>query len=302
MVSLGRPTAAGSQHARLPRLNGALLAAAYYGVHVGGVYLRFYQLSGRHAAAGPIFARQNTDDVIQPPSRRQGRLPPRQRPQVPDPAHQPQGSPSTPSTARVSISRCFKHTFLLRPRAESPALSSADVAVARFFLVLAAMLVARQAARRARRADRAAGGAGRARRRRPARGACSASSRTAGRAGGAVIHVLAELGVVLLLFEIGLETDLREMFRVGPAVARRRGRGGGSAVRPRLSSTGRTCRTPLASATGRSPRPSSSEPRSPPRPSASRPGSCPTWDGWRRRRRGSSSAPPSSTMCSGSSS
>jgi Kef-type K+ transport system membrane component KefB len=32
-----------------------------------------------------------------------------------------------------------------------------------------------------------------------------------------VIHVLAELGVVLLLFEIGLETDLLEMFRVGPA-------------------------------------------------------------------------------------
>jgi Kef-type K+ transport system membrane component KefB len=37
--------------------------------------------------------------------------------------------------------------------------------------------------------------------------------------GGAaeLIHVLAELGVLLLLFEIGLETDLREMFRVGPA-------------------------------------------------------------------------------------
>jgi Kef-type K+ transport system membrane component KefB len=32
-----------------------------------------------------------------------------------------------------------------------------------------------------------------------------------------VIHVLAQLGVLLLLFEIGLETDLREMFRVGPA-------------------------------------------------------------------------------------
>ena len=31
------------------------------------------------------------------------------------------------------------------------------------------------------------------------------------------MHVLAELGVLLLLFEIGLETDLREMFRVGPA-------------------------------------------------------------------------------------
>jgi Kef-type K+ transport system membrane component KefB len=32
-----------------------------------------------------------------------------------------------------------------------------------------------------------------------------------------LIHLLAELGVVLLLFEIGLETDLREMFRVGAA-------------------------------------------------------------------------------------
>jgi Kef-type K+ transport system membrane component KefB len=39
---------------------------------------------------------------------------------------------------------------------------------------------------------------------------------TAG-ATGEVVHVLAELGVVLLLFEIGLETDLREMFRAGPA-------------------------------------------------------------------------------------
>lgn len=32
-----------------------------------------------------------------------------------------------------------------------------------------------------------------------------------------LIHLLAELGVLLLLFEIGLETDLREMFRVGAA-------------------------------------------------------------------------------------
>jgi Kef-type K+ transport system membrane component KefB len=36
-------------------------------------------------------------------------------------------------------------------------------------------------------------------------------------AAGEMLHVLAELGVLLLLFEIGLETDLREMFRVGPA-------------------------------------------------------------------------------------
>lgn len=34
---------------------------------------------------------------------------------------------------------------------------------------------------------------------------------------GDLIHVLAQLGVLLLLFEIGLETDLREMFRVGAA-------------------------------------------------------------------------------------
>jgi Kef-type K+ transport system membrane component KefB len=36
-------------------------------------------------------------------------------------------------------------------------------------------------------------------------------------AAGELVHVFAELGVLLLLFEIGLETDLGEMFRVGPA-------------------------------------------------------------------------------------
>lgn len=34
-----------------------------------------------------------------------------------------------------------------------------------------------------------------------------------------VVRLLAEIGVVILLFEIGLETDLREMFRVGGAAA-----------------------------------------------------------------------------------
>jgi Kef-type K+ transport system membrane component KefB len=33
------------------------------------------------------------------------------------------------------------------------------------------------------------------------------------------IHLFAEVGVVILLFEVGLETDLKEMFRVGPAAA-----------------------------------------------------------------------------------
>ncbi|MDT8437002.1 MAG: cation:proton antiporter [Gemmatimonadota bacterium] len=35
-----------------------------------------------------------------------------------------------------------------------------------------------------------------------------------------IVHVVAEIGVVLLLFEIGLETDLKEMFRVGPTAAK----------------------------------------------------------------------------------
>lgn len=35
-----------------------------------------------------------------------------------------------------------------------------------------------------------------------------------------IIHVFAEVGVAILLFEIGLETDLKEMFRVGPAAMR----------------------------------------------------------------------------------
>ncbi len=39
----------------------------------------------------------------------------------------------------------------------------------------------------------------------------------AGTDGYVILHFLAEIGVVLLLFEIGLETDLKAMFRVGPA-------------------------------------------------------------------------------------
>lgn len=38
-------------------------------------------------------------------------------------------------------------------------------------------------------------------------------------AGGEIIHLLAEVGVAILLFEIGLETDLKEMFRVGASSA-----------------------------------------------------------------------------------
>src|SRR5689334_5317033 len=34
-----------------------------------------------------------------------------------------------------------------------------------------------------------------------------------------ILHLLAELGVVILLFEIGLETDLRKLLKVGGAAA-----------------------------------------------------------------------------------
>lgn len=34
-----------------------------------------------------------------------------------------------------------------------------------------------------------------------------------------IVHVFAEIGVSILLFEIGLETDLKEMFRVGPTAS-----------------------------------------------------------------------------------
>lgn len=34
-----------------------------------------------------------------------------------------------------------------------------------------------------------------------------------------VLHVLAEIGVIVLLFEIGLETDLKQLLRVGPGAA-----------------------------------------------------------------------------------
>jgi Kef-type K+ transport system membrane component KefB len=41
----------------------------------------------------------------------------------------------------------------------------------------------------------------------------------AGDAMAETIHLFAEIGVVILLFEVGLETDLKEMFRVGPAAS-----------------------------------------------------------------------------------
>ena len=57
------------------------------------------------------------------------------------------------------------------------------------------------------------------------------------------IHVLAQLGVLLLLFEIGLETDLREMFRVGAGRASRWPWSGSSY--PSRSATCTGCTSPI---------------------------------------------------------
>jgi Kef-type K+ transport system membrane component KefB len=98
-----------------------------------------------------------------------------------------------------------------------PLVAAADgVNVARFFLVLAAILVAAKllgelAERIGQPAVLGELVAG------VLLGGSALGVVPAGGAEAELIHVLAELGVVLLLFEIGLETDLREMFRVGPA-------------------------------------------------------------------------------------
>ena len=107
-----------------------------------------------------------------------------------------------------------------------------------------------------------------------------------------VITILAELGVLILLFEIGLETDLREMRRVGE-LRGGRGRGGGRPAVP----GGLPLLVQRAARHGRPddrsrPRRSSSAPRSPPRRSASRPACSPTSRSSAPRKGASSSAPP----------
>jgi hypothetical protein len=94
------------------------LVALYYGVHVGGIYWRYYQLLDDMRQQA-IFARQNTDDVIQ------GRL-------------TAQADSLLGNSPRFRIQRAngrvlidteysesvdlplLKRTFTLRPRAEEP--------------------------------------------------------------------------------------------------------------------------------------------------------------------------------------
>ncbi len=109
--------------------------------------------------------------------------------------------------------------------------------------------------------------------------------------------VLAELGVVLLLFEIGLETDLKEMFRVGPASLSVAAVG---VVLPFALGFAYWAYLPHAAA-GTEPisrwPPSSWALRSPPHRSASPLGSLRSWPDEHARRPRSSSGPRSSMMC-----
>ena len=59
-----------------------------------------------------------------------------------------------------------------------------------------------------------------------------------------VLHALAELGVLILLFEVGLESDLGDLLRAGPSGHARRSRRGGGAVRGRLRGHARGSATP----------------------------------------------------------
>ena len=103
--------------------------------------------------------------------------------------------------------------------------------------------------------------------------------------GDEVLRTLGEIGVILLLLEVGMEMDLRELGKVGRGVpAGRHGRGDrADGPRPRRHGAGRpTTSTPR----------SSSAPRSPPRAWASPPGSSATSGRWPPPRPGWCSARP----------
>ena len=227
----------------------------------------------------------------------------------------PPGSPSRPSTASSVDLPFFKHTFVFRPAprrrsragcsggcrsascrrggADSPASSSSSPPCSSRAKLLGELAerIGQPAVLGELVAGVLLGGS--------VLGSCPPTVLPA-----ELVHVLAELGVLLLLFEIGLETDLREMFRVGPAVA---GRG-----RRRR----RACRSPSAtlywalrcrtrrSASGDLATAGDLHRRDPHRDLGRhhRPGALATWAGCARRRPASSSAPRSSTTCSASSS
>jgi hypothetical protein len=95
-----------------------LAAAAYYGVHVGGVYLRYYELVDdmRQQAR---FAGQATDDVIETRLLAQADSLLGQAPDFRISRGRGQVTIQTEYSETVELP-LFKHTFVLRPRAEAP--------------------------------------------------------------------------------------------------------------------------------------------------------------------------------------
>ena len=264
MVSLARGAAAAAARSGASSRWCSSSRALYYGVHIGEVYLRYYRLLDAMRFQAQHRAQLTDDAVI---DRRLIAAADSILGQTPrfriDRGGRRRITIQTEYSDRVELP-FFKHTFRAPPPRRSAALGSR---------------AARLRRRRRRRLDRsprrrAAGwtsrgssscwprfswrpsssaswpnGSGS----RPCSASCSPACCWAAACSGScppadaeaeLIHVLAELGVLLLLFEIGLETDLREMFRVGPAGARGRAGRRRAAVRLRLPLLALCCRMP----------------------------------------------------------
>jgi hypothetical protein len=95
-----------------------LAAAGFYGVHVGGVYLRYYELlddMGQQAR----FAAENSDEVIETRLLAQADSLLGQAPDFRITRGRGQVSIQTQYSETVDLP-LFRHTFVLRPRAEAP--------------------------------------------------------------------------------------------------------------------------------------------------------------------------------------
>jgi hypothetical protein len=95
-----------------------LAAAAYYGVHIGGVCLRYYELRddmGQQAR----FAAENSDDTIETRLLAQADSLLGQAPDFIIQRGRGQVTIQTEYSETVDLP-LFRHTFVLRPRAEAP--------------------------------------------------------------------------------------------------------------------------------------------------------------------------------------
>ena len=147
MVSLRRRTGEGPARSAASCRSCCSSGALYYGVHIGGVYWRYYQLLDDMRQQAQR-ADQLTDDAIQPPPDRPGGLDPRPDARVPDRPRRP----AQPDHHRDRVHR-DRRPARLQPhvRAAAPRRGAAvrcsvpadgGLDVARLFLALAAILVA----------------------------------------------------------------------------------------------------------------------------------------------------------------